>query len=215
MLGLSQLFASPEDRPPRSASLSVVSKGMTFRGTAISGTGDLRIEGTVRADISVDGRVYVAPGAEVYGEVRAESILVAGYVEGGLHAAEKLVLTSQAAVSATLEMRTLKIDAGARFEGEVQPHDRDDSESSLSLEEASTSIPSRLVSSSEASQSGTQESSVERASSPVQEDRSPEDEETDAESSVSSSPEDSSPSNASSSKRSEEEGDEPSYGFQW
>lgn len=228
MLGLSQFFASPEDRPTGSPALTVISGSMTFRGSTISGTGDLRIEGTVWSDISMDGRIYVAPGAEVYGEVHAQSIMVAGYVEGRLHADGKLVLTPQAVVSASLEMNSLRIDAGARFQGTVQPLERDDPEPSLSLEdeeESSSPIPSRLVTSSAAESSHSDESdpSSEQSSSstlgtspPPPEETPSRDEDVEAESSDASSSEESASSNASSSESSEEDdGNESSYGFQW
>lgn len=226
MLGLSQFFPSSEGPTP-SRSLSVISESMTFQGTTISGPGDLRIEGSVRADISVEGRIYVAPGAEVYGEVHAQSILVAGYVEGSLDAAEKLVLTDQAVVSATLEMRTLRIDSGAQFEGQVQPHERDSSESSFSLEPERSSSPasSGLVSSSGSSTNPeekehvpesppTSSSSVEGESTSSEESTS-QDDEAESDTSVSSSVEESGSSSAPRSENLEEEDSESSYGFQW
>lgn len=125
MLGLSRFFPFSDEEPTERASLSVVSEHMTFRGAAVSGPGDIRIEGDVRADISMEGRVYVAPGAEIHGSIYAQSIFVAGDVRGRLHACEKLVLRAQAEVHGTLVMSTLQVDAGARFHGSVEPHGRE------------------------------------------------------------------------------------------
>lgn len=224
MLGLSQLFPTPEEQPTSAPTLTVISQGMTFRGTGISGSGDLRIEGAVWADISVEGRLYVAPGAEVYGDVHAQSIMVAGYVEGGLRADEKLVLTSQATVSATLRMGTLRIDSGAQFEGTVQPLEGEQSEAPLFLDddEASESIPPQPVPSAEPSPSSDLDLSDDRSSSnggtasSSEEESESSVEEADAESSRSPSAEEPAPPNASSVDPSDEdEEDESSYGFQW
>lgn len=150
MLGLSQFFSSAEEPPP-GPSLTVIAERTTVQGTAISGGGDLRIEGIVRADISVEGRVYVAPKAEVYGEVRAQTIRVDGFVRGQLCAVDTVTLTPQAEVYATLLADTLRIEEGAQFWGTVQALDHAPSPSSLSSGDKvpALSVPSRAATSSD------------------------------------------------------------------
>jgi cytoskeletal protein CcmA (bactofilin family) len=107
--------SSPSPLP----SLSLIGDETTIAGDRVSGSGDLRIEGTVRADIERDGRVVVAHSGTVEGTVRAQSIRVAGTVRGALHAEDTLVLTASANVRAHLEADALTIESGADFKGEV------------------------------------------------------------------------------------------------
>ena len=115
MLGLIQLFRSPPPPPV----VSLIDATTTVVGDTIDGAGDLRIEGTVRADIEREGRVVIAPNGTVHGTIRAASIRVAGTVRGVLHAEEDLDLTASADVRAHLSADELTIDSGADFKGNV------------------------------------------------------------------------------------------------
>lgn len=124
MLALS-LFSS--DSPSEDAdettrdtvSSSIISEGASIEGTLDLTSVNLSIEGTVHGDITTDGRVVVAEGAEVEGTIRAQTIRVAGYVEGHLLATEHLVLCPSATVHATLEAEILEVQPGADFTGQV------------------------------------------------------------------------------------------------
>ena len=116
MLGLIQLFRSTSPPPP----ISLIDDATTIIGDTIIGTGDLRIEGTVRADIEREGRVVIAPGGTVHGTIRAQSIRVAGTVRGALYAEDTLDLTASADVRAHLAADELTIDSGADFKGAVR-----------------------------------------------------------------------------------------------
>jgi len=118
MLGLSRLFRSAPSTGPL-PDLSLIGDETTIRGDTIVGTGDLRIEGTVHANIERDGRVVVAPGGTVHGVVRAEAIRVGGTVRGELHAETTLDLTESAVVRARLRADALTIASGADFKGDV------------------------------------------------------------------------------------------------
>ena len=111
------LFRSNEPSPL--PTLSIIGDDTTIHGETITGSGDLRIEGTIRANVERDGRVVVAKDGAVYGTVRAESILVAGTARGELHAEETLVLAASSNVRARLQADALNIESGADFKGEV------------------------------------------------------------------------------------------------
>jgi cytoskeletal protein CcmA (bactofilin family) len=128
MFGLIKLFRSSKDDSPLPA-LSIIGDDTTIRGDTIEGTGDLRIEGTIRADIVRDGRVVIAGDGAVYGTVRAQSIRVHGTVRGELHAEDTLVLGTSSDVQARLQADALTIESGAGFKGVV--HDEEDVPSSL------------------------------------------------------------------------------------
>lgn len=117
MFGLIRLFRSKDPSPL--PALSIIGDDTTIRGDTITGSGDLRIEGTIRADVNRDGRVVVAKSGAVYGSVHAESIHVAGTARGELHAEDTLVLSASSDVRARLQADSLNIESGADFKGEV------------------------------------------------------------------------------------------------
>jgi cytoskeletal protein CcmA (bactofilin family) len=117
MFGFVRLFRSTA-RSPLPA-LSLIGDDTTIRGDVITGTGDLRVEGTVHADVEREGRVVIASGGAVYGTVRAESIQVAGTARGALCATDTLELTGSADVRARLRADALTVAPGADFRGEV------------------------------------------------------------------------------------------------
>lgn len=121
MIALTKLFDSPDSPEPESrpAALSIIGDDTTIDGNTITGTGDLRIEGTIRANIARDGRVVVAPDGAVYGTVEADSILIAGVARGKLVAEDTLVLSASSEVRAHLQADALTIESGADFKGEV------------------------------------------------------------------------------------------------
>jgi cytoskeletal protein CcmA (bactofilin family) len=130
MLGLIKLFRSSKDDSPPPV-LSIIGDDTTIRGDTIEGTGDLRIEDTIRADIVRDGRVVIAGGGALYGTVRARSINVHGTVRGELHAEGTLVVGTSSDVEARLQADALTIESGAGFKGVV--HDEDGVPSSLAV----------------------------------------------------------------------------------
>ena len=117
MFGLIRLFRSSDPDPL--PALSIIGDDTTIRGDTITGSGDLRIEGTIHADIVREGRVVVAPDGAVHGTVQAESIHVAGTVRGELHADDTLVLGASSDVEARLQADALTIESGADFKGTV------------------------------------------------------------------------------------------------
>lgn len=115
MLGL---FRSADSSSP-SPTVSLIDAETTITGDAIVGAGDLRIEGTVHANVERDGRVVIAPNGTVHGTVRAQSILVQGFARGELRAEDDLVLSSSSTVRAHLQTDALTIEPGADFRGTV------------------------------------------------------------------------------------------------
>jgi cytoskeletal protein CcmA (bactofilin family) len=134
MVGLAWFSRSSKHAAPPPVSL--IGKDTTIRGDLISGTGNLRVEGTVRADIERNGRVLVAPGGTIHGSVRAWSIQVAGTVRGALRAEETLILAASSDVRAHLQAPALTIEPGADFRGTVH-----DATSSPALPPGGDSLP--------------------------------------------------------------------------
>lgn len=85
--------------------------------------GELRFEDTFRVDGHVEGGVVsdgvliVGERGEIQGDIRVRRIYVSGILRGHVKAEEYLEITPSGRVFADLEVTSLKIDAGAVFEG--------------------------------------------------------------------------------------------------
>src|SRR5262245_6950080 len=67
--------------PTGKVSESVVAAGLTIEGK-IEGTGNVRVAGRFKGNVSVKGEVTIEPGASIDGEVKAETVFVGGEVRG-------------------------------------------------------------------------------------------------------------------------------------
>jgi len=103
--------------------VNMIAADATFEGT-LQSTSDVRISGTHKGTLDVQGRVVVAEGGTVEGEITAANIDVAGRVEGQLVANELLVLRASAEVEGEVQAERLVIEEGAVFHGECVMGDR-------------------------------------------------------------------------------------------
>lgn len=91
------------------------------RGTRIEGTIDtehnIRIGGSLDGDVKSGGKIMIAEGGRVEGEVRAEAADVAGEVDGEIAVDGLLVLRSSAVIRGDLTTEKLVIEDGAVFTG--------------------------------------------------------------------------------------------------
>ena len=62
---------------PQEIKETVIAAGLTFEGK-IEGSGHVRISGSFKGDVHVDGTLTVEAGAHLAGAVRAGSVVVAG-----------------------------------------------------------------------------------------------------------------------------------------
>ncbi len=92
---------------------SVLGKSTQITGR-ISGEGGLRIEGTVRGDVSVTGPLELADGAHLEGNVGAESLEVRGTLEGDAATRGPILILSGAVVRGELKGSEISIEEGSR-----------------------------------------------------------------------------------------------------
>jgi cytoskeletal protein CcmA (bactofilin family) len=90
------------------------------RGTKI--TGQLRFDGPARIDGHVDGEIdakeiTIGESAVVSAQVRAESVVVCGEVEGEITASQRIEIRSTAKVTGNIAAPKLIVQDGAMFEG--------------------------------------------------------------------------------------------------
>jgi cytoskeletal protein CcmA (bactofilin family) len=102
-------------RPPA----TVIGAGTTVRGD-LTGHDPVEIRGTLEGDCRVSALCVVAEGAHVLGNVEAEGLVVAGAIEAGQIAADRIEIRRSALVRAAIRARVVAIADGAFYEGEVQ-----------------------------------------------------------------------------------------------
>ncbi len=93
--------------------LSVVGSGTRITGR-ISGTGALRIEGSVMGDVNVNGDTELAEAGSIEGNLNGESLDIAGSLLGDGRASGAIAVRSSARVRGELRAAEISIEAGAR-----------------------------------------------------------------------------------------------------
>lgn len=101
---------------------SVIDKHSFFDGTFRSDR-DLRIEGEVKGTIECKGTLFVAQGANVTAKVEAENISVAGDLNGEIRSRGRLQITPSGRVRGKVDTKTLVINEGAYYEGQLEMED--------------------------------------------------------------------------------------------
>ena len=100
---------------------SVVSEGVEIKGNLIC-RDSLYIAGSVTGDIeSTDrSRIEVGKSGKVVGQIKGETVIIKGVVEGDVFAFSQLELGGSAKVKGRLSYSLLKLEPGAVFEGELE-----------------------------------------------------------------------------------------------
>jgi cytoskeletal protein CcmA (bactofilin family) len=97
-----------------------IGSGTRVRGR-IHGEGDLVIDGHVEGDVTLRGDLTVSEGAELASEtVEAQSVTIAGTLQGDVHASGPVRLGASARVRGDLHGSSVSIDEGARFSGRLE-----------------------------------------------------------------------------------------------
>lgn len=113
---MSQRFVDDGTRgsaPPRDS--GVLASGVVIEGS-IRGRADLRIDGSMRGAIELDGALVVGPDAQLAGPVSGLRVDVSGELVGDIRAGH-VALRSGACVSGDVHAGSITIDDGATLEG--------------------------------------------------------------------------------------------------
>jgi len=115
---LADTHAHQKHAPSSPSTITLIAKTSYVEGV-IKGAGEVRIEGTVKGKLDCSASVLVAQGGTVEGEVRAETITIAGKLKGDAYAGQKIELTPTAEVEGDISSPRILIREGASFEGQV------------------------------------------------------------------------------------------------
>jgi cytoskeletal protein CcmA (bactofilin family) len=96
--------------------LSLVGNNATFEGKLTS-EGSVRVDGKVVGEIVAKAHVSVGLTGHVEGTITARNVAVAGWLKGGISAAEKLILEEKSTVRGDIRAARLVVDEGAMFDG--------------------------------------------------------------------------------------------------
>ena len=118
----------PAPRP--SGRDTILAQGQVFEGN-LSGEGAVRLDGTFRGDISLQGVVSISMTGALVGTIEATNVLVSGSVDGDITAHGKLRLTCGSRVRGDIKSQSLSVEDGASFDGH-----------STMLTDGSTPLPS-------------------------------------------------------------------------
>jgi len=98
---------------------SVIAADLAIEGK-IEGAGHVRIAGRFKGDIHVEGNLTIEQGAHLAGEVTAETIIIAGELEGNIQAAARVELMESGTITGDLKAGSLTVAAGSRMRGKAE-----------------------------------------------------------------------------------------------
>lgn len=98
---------------------SVIGEGSIYRG-GLEGTGDYLVQGHVEGECALDGILVVGARGRWVGNITANTVVIAGEVEGHVTAHAKLELKDGARVRGDIASPIIAIAAGAAYEGEIR-----------------------------------------------------------------------------------------------
>lgn len=112
-------------------------EGTTIEGE-IHSKGDFRVDGKLKGNVHISGKLVVGKKGVVDGEIKAGSATVSGLIKGTLQVTELLALQTTAKVHGDVSTGKLSVDPGAEFTGscsmgavvrEIQKHDAEKKQS--------------------------------------------------------------------------------------
>ena len=106
-------------QPRGDAKESLLAAGLTIEGK-IEGTGHVRIAGSFKGDVHVQGNLTIESGAKVTGGVRANTVVIGGELEGNIDAAARVELLQTGVLNGDLKAGSLIVAAGSRMRGRAE-----------------------------------------------------------------------------------------------
>lgn len=95
---------------------AILDRGASFEGK-LTFEGTVQIGGSFKGEIFTKDTLVVNVGAHVQAQIEAETIIIAGRVEGNLFARRRVIMNPPAVFRGTVTSPSLKIDEGVVFEG--------------------------------------------------------------------------------------------------
>ena len=97
---------------------TVIGQGAVFEGTLRVSNG-LQVDGAVHGDVEVEGGLTIGPEGALVGEVRADTAVVAGRVEGAMVTEGLLQVRASGRVEGQVSYGSLEVERGAELIGQT------------------------------------------------------------------------------------------------
>ncbi len=98
---------------------TLISEGCKIEGK-VSGNGNFMISGEVDGDCDIEGTVTLAENGFWRGTIKAESVIVAGIVEGDINALRRVEINATARITGTVSSEAIAVAEGAIVDGAMQ-----------------------------------------------------------------------------------------------
>tara|TARA_Y100000996_G_scaffold407535_1_gene385246 strand:- start:101 stop:472 length:372 start_codon:yes stop_codon:yes gene_type:complete len=95
---------------------NIIGEGSTLTGN-LNSSGNIRLEGKVKGDITSSSKVACGETSIVDGNVTADNAEIAGKVTGKVNVNDLLILKSSAKIQGDISTNNLVIESGASFNG--------------------------------------------------------------------------------------------------
>ncbi|WP_342759563.1 polymer-forming cytoskeletal protein [Kineothrix sedimenti] len=96
---------------------SVIGADMVMEGN-ITAKETIRIEGTVKGDVSSEGILIVSSSGKVIGNVKGSSIMVSGTIQGDMDSNGRIEVSATGRINGNIKTKSLIIDENAVFQGQ-------------------------------------------------------------------------------------------------
>lgn len=96
--------------------INLIGTGTTIDGNIIS-SGDIRIDGILKGNLSTKGKVIVGETGKITGEINCKNFEVEGSVDGKVFVIDLLSLRSKSKILGDITTSKLAIEPGAVFTG--------------------------------------------------------------------------------------------------
>jgi cytoskeletal protein CcmA (bactofilin family) len=96
--------------------INLIGSGTVIEGN-ITSTGDIRIDGNLKGNLSTKGKVIVGDTGKVNGEINCRNLEIEGILDGRVIVSELLSFRSKSKISGDITTAKLAIEPGAVFTG--------------------------------------------------------------------------------------------------
>ena len=98
---------------------SIIAADITIEGK-IDGAGHVRLAGRFKGDVHIQGDLTIEAGAKLTGSIVANSVAIAGEIEGNIDNASRVELLETGVLNGDLKAGTLTVAAGSRMRGRAE-----------------------------------------------------------------------------------------------
>lgn len=104
---------------------TLISEGCKIEGS-VTGSGNFMVNGEIEGECDIDGSVTIARGGYCKGLLKADTVVVAGTVDGDIVASGQVEIADTAKITGTVSGEAIAVAEGAVVEGVMKTTGRSD-----------------------------------------------------------------------------------------